>query len=147
MIDLIAINSEIKTILDGLTGSGKIYAEAFDSPPKSPDKFPFVYPLLSRTFSMSKQSNRLNFIPVEFVVRGVMDTRQYKQGSYLAMLELIEDTMTELQKATHRTLGGTVHNVDDVNLLSWEYMEINTRPVLVFDIGFVAKVIHDTGGE
>jgi len=147
MINLTAINSAIKDILDELVGEELPYAAAYDSPPKNPDAFPFCYPLLSRTFEMSKQSSRLNFIPVEFIVRGVLDTRQYKGSSYLAMLTLIEETMTELQKREHRTLGGVAHNVDDVNLIGWEYMEANSRPVLIFDIGFVAKIIHDTGDE
>jgi hypothetical protein len=147
MIDLIAINSGIKTILDSMAGSGKIYAEAFLEPPTNPEKFPFIYPILTRTFSMKKETNRLNFIPVEFVVRGVIERKQYSQGAYLTMLGLIGETMTELQKATHRTLGGIIHNVDDVNLIDWNAIEDGTRPVLVFDIGFVAKVIHDTGGE
>jgi 1-acyl-sn-glycerol-3-phosphate acyltransferase len=146
MIDLIGIKGEIKTILDGLVGDGKPFAASFGSPPKDPDVFPFVYPMLARTFAMSKQSDRLNFIPVEFVIRGVMDVRVYREENYDRMLELAQETMEELQKREHRTLNGKAHNVDDVNLQDWAFIEANSRPLLVFDIGFVAKIIHDTGG-
>lgn len=144
-INLVEINTEIKTILDSITGAGKPFALALSAPSKQPAQYPVVYPILERSFPMQKESNRINFVPVAFIVRGVMEVRQYSAESYLQMLDIIGETMTALQKRSIRTLNGKVHNVDQVELVNWDYFEDTTRPVLMFDISFIAKVITDTG--
>lgn len=109
-MDIKNIVSEIKTILDGLTGAtaGDLFSVAYDYPKAMIESFPAirVYPLsggVQEVFEFNSTVQEMNVIIDTFF------TFEDSQASFNTMLDSMKSLMIELNKQSYYTLNGEVY--------------------------------------
>jgi len=142
MATITEINTELYTILNGLTGSGQPLEVAYDYPATNPTGFPYAFPYIAGG-SEDHADTSQNEAHYRFFIRvGILD--EENESSYDQIMDVADKVLIELRKDANCTLQGKALKLNPTD--AWEVRESSdSQSKLVFiDIEIIVDTLVST---